>query len=70
MDFFKKAKILITNWIEHNEHHQKEYEVFADRLEREGHKESALHIRDMADLTAKSNKALRLSLESLEKDKK
>lgn len=69
MDFSEKAKVRITTWMEHNNHHQEEYEQFADQLEKEGNKESALHIKHMAVLTAKSNEALRLALESLEKDK-
>jgi len=70
MDFLKKAQIRITNWIGHNEHHQEEYELFADRLEREGKKEIAIRIIEMAALTAKSNEALSLALEVLEKDDK
>jgi len=68
MDILERAKIRLTSWIEHNEHHQEEYELFAEQLENEGKKESALHIREMATLTAKSNDALRHALESLEKE--
>lgn len=68
MDFIEKAKILITNWVDHNELHQEEYESFAKQLEEAGKKESALHIREMATLTGKSNESLRNALESLGKD--
>jgi hypothetical protein len=68
MDVLEKAKIRITNWIDHNDHHQKEYELFADQLEKEGKKESALHIMDMAALTAKNTGCLRSALEALGKE--
>ena len=68
MDFLEKTKVRIRTWMEHNHHHQEEYELFADQLEKEGNKESALHIRHMAVLTAKINDALHLALESLERD--
>jgi hypothetical protein len=67
MDFLEKAKIRITTWIEHNEHHQEEYEQFADQLKSEGQKECALHIREMAALTVKSNECLKLALKNLGK---
>jgi hypothetical protein len=68
MDFYEKARIRITTWMEHNKHHQEEYELFADQLEQEGKIESALRIREMAALTVKSNASLTSALKSLEKD--
>jgi hypothetical protein len=65
MDSFEKAKIRITNWMHHNEHHQEEYNLFADQLEKEGKPESARHIREMAALTAKSNECLKKALKGL-----
>ena len=65
MDSLEKAKIRITNWMHHNEHHQEEYELFADQLEKEGKAESARHIRDMAALTAKTNECLKKALQGL-----
>jgi hypothetical protein len=62
MDFMEKAKIRITNWIHHNEHHQEEYELFADQLEKEGKTESARHIREMATLSAQTNDCLKKAL--------
>jgi hypothetical protein len=65
MDSLEKAKIRITNWMHHNEHHQEEYELFADQLEKEGKAESARHIREMAALTAKTNECLKKALQGL-----
>jgi hypothetical protein len=62
MDSIEKAKIRITNWMHHNEHHQEEYELFADQLEKEAKTESAKHIREMASLAAKSNECLKKAL--------
>ena len=62
MDFIEKAKIRITNWMHHNEHHQEEYELFADQLEKEGKDESARHIREMAALSAKADECLKKAL--------
>jgi hypothetical protein len=62
MDSIEKAKIRITNWMHHNEHHQEEYELFADQLEKDGRAESARHIREMAELTAKTNECLKKAL--------
>jgi hypothetical protein len=65
MDAIEKAKIRITNWIHHNEHHQEEYELFADQLEQEGKTESAHHIREMAALSVKTNECLKKALQGL-----
>jgi hypothetical protein len=65
MDPIEKAKIRITNWIHHNEHHQEEYEIFADQLEQEGKTESARHIREMASLAGQTNECLKKALNAL-----
>lgn len=62
MDFVEKAKIRITNWIHHNEHHKEEYNLFADQLEKEGRSESAHYIREMSALTAQTNECLKKAL--------
>ena len=33
MDFAEKAKIRLEHWKSHNDHHQEEYQIFADHLE-------------------------------------
>jgi len=68
MDVLEKARIRITNWIDHNDLHQKEYELFSDQLEKAGKMKSAEQIRDMAVLTAKSIDCLNSALEYLEKE--
>jgi hypothetical protein len=62
MDFTEKAKVRITSWIHHNEHHQEEYELFAEQLEKEGKIESAGYIMEMAALTAQTNECLKKAL--------
>ncbi|MBW1735976.1 MAG: hypothetical protein JRJ69_00150 [Deltaproteobacteria bacterium] len=66
MDFIEKAKIRLQHWISHNEHHLEEYELFAEQLESEGNAQSAGHIREMVDLTAKSTDCLRKALKALD----
>jgi hypothetical protein len=65
MDTIEKAKIRIANWIHHNEHHQEEYEIFADQLEQDGKTESARNIREMAALSAQTNECLKKALNGL-----
>ena len=66
MDFVEKAKIRLQHWITHNDHHQEEYEMFADQLEEAGKEKSAEQIREMISLSAKSNECLRKALQALE----
>jgi len=66
MDFIEKAKIKIKHWIDHNDHHQEEYDEFANYLEKEGKMESARHIREMKQLISKSSESLRKALEVLD----
>ncbi len=66
MDFAEKARIRIEHWVSHNEHHQEEYEMFAEQLEQSGKAESAGQIREMVRLTAESTECLRKALACLE----
>ena len=66
MDFAEKAKIRIEHWLDHNEHHQEEYEMFAEQLEASGKIESAREISEMVRLTAESTECLRKALAALE----
>lgn len=65
MDFVEKSKIRLEHWISHNDHHQEDYETFADQLEEAGKKESAEQIREMVRLTKASTDCLRKALEAL-----
>jgi len=66
MDFIEKARIRLESWVTHNDHHQEEYEMFAERLEEAGKKESLEHFRKMMEMTAKSNEYLRKAFNALE----
>ena len=65
MDFKEKAKIRLQSWITHNDHHQEEYEMFAEQLEEANRTDSAKHIREMIELNSKSNECLRQALKAL-----
>ena len=65
MDFIEKATIRLEHWITHNDHHQEEYEMFAEQLEEAGKKESAEKVREMISLTSKSTDCLRKALKAL-----
>jgi len=66
MDFIEKARIRIEHWIKHNEDHLQEYEVFGEQLEEAGKKGSSEYVREMIELTKKSNECLRNALKTLE----
>ena len=66
MDFIEKARLRLENWITHNDHHQEEYEMFAEQLESAGKNESSVHVREMIALTAKSTECLRKALKAIE----
>ena len=66
MEFIKKARIMLQHWITHNDHHQEEYETFADQLEDVGKVESARYIREMMALNSKSTECLKKALKELE----
>lgn len=65
MDFMEKAQIRLQSWITHNDHHQEEYEMFAEQLDGANKTESAKHIREMIELNSKSNECLRQALKAL-----
>jgi len=65
MDFMEKAKIRLQSWITHNDHHQEEYEMFAEQLEEANKMDSAKYVREMIELTSKSNECLRQALNEL-----
>ena len=65
MDFVEKARIRLEHWITHNDHHQEEYEMFAEQLQDAGEKESGDNIREMMELTAKGTDCLRKALKAL-----
>ena len=66
MDFIEKAKIRLENWITHNDHHQEGYEMFAEQLEDAGKNESSEYVREMIEMTVKSNECLRKALKALD----
>jgi len=65
MEFGEKAKIRLEHWITHNDHHHEEYDLFAEQLEDAGKTASAKAIREMIELSEKSNQCLRDALKSL-----
>ena len=65
MDFIEKATMRLEHWITHNDHHQEEYEMFAEQLEEAGKKESAEQVRQMISLTSESTDCLRKALKAL-----
>jgi len=67
MPIVDKAAIRIKHWMEHNGHHVEEYDSFARQLEESGFGASAKHIREMAELTRKSDECLRKALIALDK---
>jgi hypothetical protein len=66
MDFIEKVRIRLENWITHNDHHQEEYEMFAEQLKGAGKNESSEHVREMIEMTVKSNECLRKALKALD----
>ena len=59
MDFVEKARIRLEKWTTHNDNHKEEYEMFAGQLLEAGKNESPEHVREMIEMTAKSNECLR-----------
>ena len=66
MDFVERASLRLKHWIDHNEKHREEYADFAAQLEQAGKQASAVHVREMAELAAKSNDLLGKALKALE----
>jgi hypothetical protein len=67
MEFVEKARVRLNHWLAHNDSHRQEYEEFAAELETAGQTASALRIREMVTLSAKSGECLRKALQSLER---
>jgi len=55
----------LQSWITHNDHHQEEYEMFAEQLEEANKTDSAKYLREMIALNSKSNECLRQALNAL-----
>ena len=68
MEMIEKAKIRLEHWITHNDHHQEEYEMFAEQLESHGKMESAGYIRKIKALTVESTEYLRKALAALDQE--
>ena len=66
MDFLEKASVRLKHWLDHNHHHEEDYENFAVELEKAGQAASAQCIRDMIALTQKSGDCLTKALECLD----
>jgi hypothetical protein len=66
LEFLEKAKIRLDHWIHHSAHHQEEYEMLADQLEEAGRKESAGHLKEMIELTARSIECLKKAIAALD----
>jgi hypothetical protein len=67
MDFVEKARLRLSHWIAHNESHQEEYERLAAELDEAGKRASALQIREMVELSKRSDECLRKALAALAK---
>ncbi len=65
MEFEMKAKIRIEHWLKHTSDHMKEYEQFADELEKTGNSDSARYIREIGVLTAESLECMENALSSI-----
>ncbi|SPD75108.1 conserved hypothetical protein [uncultured Desulfobacterium sp.] len=66
MDSIEKARIRLEHWITHNDHHQEEYEMFAEQLREAGKNESADLVKEVKELTARSTDCLRKAIKALE----
>ena len=66
MEFIEKARIRIEHWIKHNDNHKEEYVIFAEQLEEAGKKETSEHVREMIEMTVRSNRCLRRALKALQ----
>ena len=66
MEFVEKAKVRLDHWIHHSDHHNEEYEMFADQLEEAGKTKSAVYVREMIELTSKSTECLKNALKALD----
>jgi hypothetical protein len=65
MESIEKARIRLEHWLTHNDHHQEEYDIFAEQLRDAGKIESADLVKEVKELTAKSTDCLRKALNAL-----
>lgn len=65
METLKKARIRLEHWITHNDHHENEYALFAENLEKAGFNTAAAEVRRMIELNAGCNDCLRKALAAL-----
>ena len=65
MDFVEKARVRLEHWIHHSDHHNEEYDMFADQLDEAGKSESAGYVREMIELSSKTTEYLKKALEAL-----
>ncbi len=66
MDFLEKASVRMKHWLDHNHHHEEEYDSFALQLEQSNQAASAQWIREMISLAKKSSSCLEKALEALD----
>ena len=65
MEALDKARIRLKHWISHSDHHDSEYALFAEELEKAGLDTAAAQIRRMIELNAGCNDCLRKALAAL-----
>jgi len=65
MESIEKAKVRLAHWISHNDHHEEEYEAFAQQLESAGQGAAAGHVREMIEYTRQGTDCLRKSLDAI-----
>jgi hypothetical protein len=65
MESLDKAKIRLEHWIHHSEDHYQEYVSFARELEEAGKIESARHLKEMIQLSARSTECLKKAMKAL-----
>jgi hypothetical protein len=66
VDLVEKARVRLNHWLAHNESHQEEYAKLAAQLEEAGKRASALQLREMVELSKRSDERLRKALAALE----
>jgi hypothetical protein len=62
----ERLKILLRNWVEHNDGHRRSYLEWRDRLENEGLPATTAAMEQLADLAAAANSALAQALHELD----
>jgi hypothetical protein len=66
VDLVEKARVRMSHWLAHNETHQEEYAKLAAELEGAGKRASSREIREMVELSRRSDECLRKALAALE----